>query len=188
VAARTVYYAAMSLDGFIAEPEEKLEWLTSFDGPGYAGASEGKGASPIEKSYPEFMEGVGALVMGSKTYEFILGETWMYEDLPVWVMTSRDLPAIDGATGLRFASGPVADLHAEMIGAAGGRDLWVVGGGDLASQYIDVGLLDLLRVTVVPTILGAGLPLFAGPVPPMKLLGTTPFDNGMVELSYEIAR
>ncbi len=187
MAARTTYYAAMSLDGFIAEPEEKLEWLTGFDGPGYAGASEGGGASPIEESYPAFMEGVGALVMGSKTYEFILGEKWVYGDMPVWVMTSRDLPGVGGATGLRFASGPVADLHAEMIAAAGGKDLWVVGGGDLASQYVEAGLLELLRVTVVPTVLGDGLPLFADPVPPMKLLGTTAFDNGMVELSYELA-
>jgi dihydrofolate reductase len=188
MATRTVYYAAMSLDGYIAEPEEKLEWLTGFDGPGYAGASEGAAASPIETSYPAFMEGVGALVMGSKTYEFILGRNWAYDDLPVWVMTSRDLPPVEGATGLRFAAGPVASLHDEMIEAAAGRNLWVVGGGDIASQYVEAGLLDLLRVTVVPTVLGAGLPLFAAPVPPMKLLAATPFDNGMVELSYEIAR
>ena len=188
MAARTVYYAAMSLDGFIAEPEEKLEWLIGFDGPGYAGASEGAGSSPMEKSYPAFMEGVGALVMGSKTYEFILDQEWAYADLPVWVMTSRDLPSVDGAAGLRFAAGSVAELHDEMVGAAGGKDLWVVGGGDLASQYVAAGLLELLRVTVVPTVLGAGLPLFAKSVPPMKLLSTTPFDNGMVELRYEIVR
>ena len=180
--AGTVYYAAMSLDGYIAEPEEKLDWLTEFEGPGYAGADGGD----VAASYPAFMEGVGALVMGSKTYEFILGEKWMYGDLPVWVMTSRDLPAIEGAGGLRFASGPIADLHDEMMTAAGGKDLWVVGGGELASQYLDAGLLDIVRVTVVPLVLGDGLPLFAGPVPPMKLLGVTPFDNGMVELTYEI--
>ena len=188
MAARTVYYAAMSLDGFIAEPEEKLDWLIGFDGPGYAEASEGEGASPIETSYPAFMEGVGALAMGSKTYEFILDQEWAYADLPVWVLTTRDLPRAEGASGLAFASGPVAELHEEMIAAAGGKDLWVVGGGVLASQYVAAGLLDLVRLTVVPTILGAGLPLFAEPVPPMKLLATTPFDNGMVELSYEIVR
>ena len=185
MAPRTVYYAAMSLDGFIAEPEEKLEWLTGFDGPGYAG--EGAG-DPLSDSAPKFMAGVGALVMGSKTYEFILGEDWAYGDLPVWVMTSRDLPVAEGAVGLRFAAGPVADLHDEMLGAAAGKDLWVVGGGGLASDYVAAGLLDVVRVTVVPTILGDGLPLFAEPVPPMRLLGTTPFNNGMVELRYEIVR
>jgi dihydrofolate reductase len=183
---KTVYYAAMSLDGFIAEPEEKLEWLTAFDGPGYAGATDGTEASPIEISYPAFMEGVGSLVMGSKTYEFLLNERWTYGGMPVWVMTSRDLPTIDGAVGLEFAAGPVGDRHEEMLAAAAGKDLWVVGGGDLASQYIDAGLLDLVRVTVVPVVLGAGLPLFKRPVPPMKLLGSTAFDNGMIELSYEV--
>ena len=71
----------------------------------------------MEKSYPAFMEGVGALVMGSKTYEFILDQEWAYADLPVWVMTSRDLPSVDGAAGLRFAAGSVAELHDEMIDA-----------------------------------------------------------------------
>lgn len=182
--AQTVYYAAMSLDGYIAEPAEKLEWLTGFDGPGYAG--EAASAGPVEESYPAFMKGIGALVMGAKTYEFILDEKWVYDDLPVWVMTSRELPPIAGASGLRFASGPVADRHDEMLAAAAGRDLWVVGGGDLASQYVEAGLLDLLRVTVVPLVLGDGLPLFAAPVPPMRLIASTPFDNGMVELGYEL--
>ncbi len=174
----------MSLDGYIADLDENLEWLTKFDGPGYAGEAEHEG--PMESTYPQFMEGVGALVMGSKTYEFILDEDWMYGDLPVWVMTSRELPPIEGATGLRFASGSVADLHAEMIEAAAGKDLWMVGGGNLATQFHEAGLLDLLQVTIVPVVLGDGLPLFAGPVPPLKLLDVTPYGNGMTELTYEI--
>jgi dihydrofolate reductase len=106
--------------------------------------------------------------------------------MPSWVYTSRDLPLMDEATNLQFASGDVAELHGEMLEAAGGKDLWLVGGGDLASQYYEAGLLDHVRLTVVPTILGAGLPLFARPVAPMKLSGITPFDSGMVELDYEI--
>lgn len=180
--ARTVYYAAMSLDGYIAEPEEKLDWLTGFDGPGYAGEL----ADDVADSYPAFMAAVGALVMGSKTYEFILGQDWAYGDMPVWVFTHRPLPLIDGASGLNFAAGSVAERHEEMLVAAAGKDLWVVGGGDLASQFVAAGLLDLVRVTVVPLVLGDGLPLFAEPVPPMKLLSSRPFDNGMIELSYEI--
>lgn len=180
--AQTVYYAAMSLDGFIAEPEEKLEWLTAFEGPGYGGEMAGS----VEDAYPAFMEGVGSLVMGSKTYEFMLGETWPYGDMPAWVFTHRPLPLIEGAGGLNFVAGSVAEIHEEMLAAAGGKDLWVVGGGDLASQFVEAGLLDLVRVTVVPLVLGAGLPLFAEAVPAMKLLGSMPFDNGMLELSYEI--
>jgi len=174
----------MSLDGYIADLDENLEWLTRFDGPGYAGTAEHRG--PMESSYPQFMEGVGALVMGSKTYEFILDEKWMYGELPTWVLTSRDLRPVDDATGLRFASGSVADLHGEMIEAAAGKDLWLVGGGDVATQFFAAGLLDVLQVTIVPVVLGAGLPLFAGPVPPMKLLDLTAYGNGMSELTYEI--
>lgn len=182
---RVVYYAAMTLDGYIADLDENLEWLTKFDGPGYAGEAASEG--PMESSYKEFYEGVGALVMGSKTYEFILPYDWMYGDKPTWVLTSRELPAIDGASGLRFSSGAVAEIHDEMIEAAGGRDLWVLGGGNVATQYVEAGLLDVLQVTIVPVVLGAGLPLFAGPVPPMKLLDVVPYGNGMTELTYELA-
>ena len=182
--ARTVYYAAMSLDGYIADLEENLEWLMRFDGPGYAGEAAARG--PMESSYEGFYAGVGALVMGSKTYEFVLGHEWSYGDMPTWVLTSRDLPAAEGADGLHFGSGPVAAMHAEAEEAAAGKDVWLVGGGDVATQYVDAGLLDVVQVTVVPVVIGAGLPLFAGPVPPLRLLDLTPYGNGMVELTYEL--
>jgi dihydrofolate reductase len=182
--ARTVYYAAMSLDGYIADVEENLEWLTGFEGPGYAGDAGEPG--PMESSYERFYAGVGALVMGAKSYEFILGHNWAYGEMPAWVLTSRDLPAAAGADGLRFASGPVAEVHAEAAEAAGDRDVWLVGGGNVATQYLEAGLLDIVQVTIVPVVLGAGLPLFAGPVPPLKLLDLTPYGNGMVELTYEV--
>ena len=186
VMARTVYYAAMSLDGYIADLDENLEWLTGFDGPGYA--RDDAPGGPMEGSYQRFLADVGALVMGSKTYEFILGQSWAYGDLPVWVLTSRDLPAVGEASGLRFASGSVTAIHDEAMEAAAGKDLWVVGGGNVASQYLEAGLLDVVRVTIVPVALGDGLPLFADPVPPMRLLAVTPYGNGMVELTYEVAR
>lgn len=184
--ARTVYYAAMSLDGYIAEPEEKLEWLMGFEGQDF----DGPGTKPIGEDYPAFMEGIGSLAMGSKTYEFVLDEGgWAYGDMPTWVYTSRDLPSADAAGGLSFAAGDVADLHGEILAAAGGKDLWVIGGGDLASQYVAAGLLDLVLLTVVPVILGDGLPLFAEPLPkPLRLLESHPFDSGMVRLSYEVGR
>ena len=88
-----------------------------------------------------------ALVMGAKTYDFIANENeaWAYDDMPSWVYTNRDLPRLDGAVNLQFASGDVTELHAEMLEAAGGKDLWMVGGGDLASQYSEAGLLDHVR-------------------------------------------
>ena len=75
-----------------------------------------------------------------------------------------------------------------MIESAGDRNLWVVGGGNVASQFADEGLLDEVIATVVPVVLGTGKPLFDRRLPdgPMRLAGTRTFDTGMVELRYDI--
>jgi dihydrofolate reductase len=158
----------------------------------YEGSFEGE-AEPIKGSYERFYDGVGALVMGSVTYQFILdlGREWDYKEKPVWVLTTRDLPMPEGeGVDVRFANASVRDLHDELIAAAGERNLWVVGGGNVASQFADEALLDEVLVTVVPVVLGEGKPLFDRRLPggPMQLTGTRAFDSGMVELRYEIRR
>jgi dihydrofolate reductase len=144
----TRYYTASSLDGFIADPEATLAWLTSreidSDGP---------------MGYAEFIAGVGAVVMGSTTYEWVVEHEdgrWPY-DIPTWVLTHRELPTVEG--DVRFSAAPVAQVHAEMTEAAAGRDLWVVGGGDVAGQFADAGLLDEVWVSYAPVALGSGAPL-----------------------------
>ena len=110
---KTQYYCASSLDGYIAETDDTIDWLLK-----YEGSFDGEGVEPIKGSYQRYYEGVGALVMGSATYEFVLGTGhWHYEGLPAWVFTSRDLPVMEGAD-IRFASGPVAPHHTEMTAAA----------------------------------------------------------------------
>jgi dihydrofolate reductase len=188
---KAVYYCASSLDGYIAEADDTIEWLT-----GYQGSFEGPGVEPIKGSYQRFYDGVGALVMGAVTYEFVLGQLagggdWPYKGKPCWVLSSRDLPLPEGeGVDVRIVDAKVPDIYDEMIEAAGERDLWVVGGGNVASQFGDHGLLDLVHVTVVPVVLGEGKPLFDRRLPggPMQLTGTRAFDSGMVELRYEITR
>jgi len=149
---RTSYYTATTLDGFIADDQDSLAWLFVQD-------QDTKG--PL--NYDDFFAGVGALVMGSTTYEWLLahlagsGDGWPYS-IPAWVMTHRDLPRIEGAD-IRFAQGEVAGVHAEMVEAAAGRGVWVVGGGDLAGQFADAGLLDEVITYVAPVTLGSGRPL-----------------------------
>jgi dihydrofolate reductase len=149
---------------------------------------------PKEVATSSFYEGVGALVSGATTYEFVLdhlgddGE-WPYPGKPYWVLSSRELPVPGGEdVDVRIIRGNVADLYDRMVAVAGDRSLWVVGGGNVASQFADEGLLDEVLVTVVPVVLGAGKPLFDHPVPggPMQLAGTRTFDTGMVELRYEV--
>jgi dihydrofolate reductase len=188
---RTIYYCASTLDGFIAESDDTLDWLL-----GYQGSSDVEGADRGGRgSYEGFYEGVGALVSGSVTYEFVLdhmeetGEGWPYAGKPTWVLSTRDLRVPDGdGVDVRVVDAKVPDPYDEMIAAAGDGALWVIGGGNVASQFADEGLLDEVHVTVVPVVLGDGKPLFDRRLPggPMRLVGVWPFDSGMVELRYEI--
>jgi dihydrofolate reductase len=190
---KTQYYCAMSLDGYIAESDDTLAWLMQ-----YEGSFEGEGTEPGGKGgYERFYEGVGALVSGSVTYEFVFdhmaaeGSEWPYKGKPCWILSSRDLSVPEGeGVDVRIADARVPELYEEMIAAAGDRHLWVIGGGNVASQFADEGLLDEVLVTVVPVVLGEGKPLFDRRLPggPMQLTGTTTFDSGMVELRYEIRR
>ena len=192
---KTQYYCAASLDGYIAESDDTLAWLFN-----YEGSYEGDGAEPGPMSeggaYERFYEGVGALISGAITYEFVLdhlaeGSEWPYRGKPYWVLSSRDLPVPEGeGVDVRIENATVTDLYDQMISAAGDRNLWVVGGGNVASQFADAGLLDEVLVTVVPVVLGAGKPLFDNRLPggPMQLLGTRVFETGMVELRYRVRR
>jgi len=153
---RTQYYTATTLDGFIADPDNSLEWLfTRQQEPGGF------------LNYQDFIADVGALAMGSTTYEWILDHEfkeqdqadwrWVYEQ-PTWVFTHRDLPVVPDAR-IEFTTAPVGDVHAQMVEAAGGRNVWIVGGGDLVGQFADQGLLDEVLVSIAPVTLGAGAPI-----------------------------
>ncbi len=176
--ARTQFFGAASLDGFIAEPDGGIAWLRSYEGAG-------------RDLYEEFLAGVGALAMGAATYDALLDElgsaAWPYQDKPTWVFTHRRQEPPEGAD-VRFVEGQVGDAHAEMRAAAGDANVWMVGGGDLLSQFVDAGLLQDLRLTVVPVVLGAGVPLFPKAVPgALELTGTSSVGGGLVELRYELS-
>jgi dihydrofolate reductase len=154
---RGVFYTATTLDGFIADEHDSLDWLFKQD------QDE---AGPL--NYGDFIEGVGAIAMGSTTYMWVrdrlgtgvegLGDSWPYTQ-PSYVFTHRDLPGLEGAD-LRFVQGPVEDHWASLADAAGDRDVWVVGGGDLAAQFAEAGHLASVITYIAPVTLGAGRPLF----------------------------
>jgi dihydrofolate reductase len=146
---KTIYYTASSLDGFVVDDRDSLDWLTSRaidpDGP---------------FGYDAFAKSVGALVMGSTTYDWIVrnhpGE-WMYEQ-PSWVLTSRPDRIVEGHP-VRVFDGDVRELHAVLVAAAGDLDVWVVGGGVVAAQFVDAGLVDEMIVSYAPCTLGRGAPV-----------------------------
>jgi dihydrofolate reductase len=181
---KTQYYTASSLDGFIADAEHSLEWLFQF----------GDGA---DAEYAAFVRGVGAVAMGSTTYEWILRhhilpgaerpQPWPYAQ-PTWVFTSRTLREAQGAD-VRFVSGDVRPVHAAMAAAAGGKNLWLVGGGDLVGQFHDHGLLDEILVGVAPVTLGTGAPLLPRRIttPPLRLVSATAYGDTFALLRYEVS-
>ena len=182
---KTQYFTATSLDGFIATEDDSLDWLFTL-------------GSVNDTSYPEFIAQVGALAMGASTYEWMLrhagkvaeetGSPWPYTQ-PTWVFSHRDLAPIAGAD-IRFVQGDVRTVHAAMAKAAGGKNVGIVGGGDLAGQFHDAGLLDEAIVQVASVTLGKGKPLFPRRVtsPPWKLISVRQVGSGFAELRYELPK
>jgi len=189
-AAKTQYYTATSIDGFIADANNSLDWLMQFGDD----AESVEGSEAEGPTYPAFIADVGALAMGSTTYEWIfdhedLGhhpERWVYSQ-PAWVFSSRELPPVEGAD-VRFVSGDVAPVHAEMLAAAAGKNVWIVGGGELVGQFHDQGLLDEVILTVMPVFLGSGAPLLPRYIatPPLKLIDTSRGGNVYVTSTYAV--
>jgi dihydrofolate reductase len=192
---RTQYYCAATLDGYIADADDGIDWLTGYEGI-FEGAAAEAGPMSEGGSYERFYADVGALVSGSVTYEFILGHiasggSWPYAGKPCWVLSSRDLSVPEGeGVDVRIGNASVQELYTRMMESAGGRNLWIVGGGNVASQFADAGLLDEVLLTVIPVVLGEGKPLFDRGLPggPLRLTAVTPHTNGMVGLSYRIRR
>ena len=153
---RTQYYTATSLDGFIADTANSLDWLFTRkrddDGP---------------MNYGDFIADIGAMAMGATTYEWLIDHEfadkapadwkWPY-DIPCWVFTHRQLPVVPDSR-VEFTSAEIAAVHREMAAAAGDRNIWIVGGGDLVGQFADAGLLDEVIVSIAPVTLGGGAPL-----------------------------
>lgn len=181
----TQYYTASSIDGFIATEDDSLDWLFPL--------------ADLEKtSYPAFISEVGAIAMGSSTYEWLLRHAvkfgsadegvWPYSQ-PVWILSSRKLNAPAGAD-IRFVQGDIRPVHAQMQDAAGAKNIWVMGGGDLAGQFFDAGLLDEIIVQIVSVSLGYGKPVFPRRVlsPALRLASVSRINDGMAELRYEICK
>jgi dihydrofolate reductase len=175
---RTQYFVAASIDGFIADASGGLQWLFQFND-----------VEGVEAHYKAFLAGVGALAMGAATYEFILGENpeaWPYAGLPTWVFTHRSLPTFAGAD-IRFTADDVGAVHEEMVRAAAGKHVWLIGGGNLVAQFARRSLLDEIWLAVIPVVLGAGAPLLPAALPgPLELACVTRFPRGMIELRYTV--
>lgn len=186
MAGKIQYYVASTLDGFIATPDDSLDWLFSL-------------GSVEQSSYPEFIADVGALAMGAATYRWLIrnadavmaevGNAWPYTQ-PTWVFSHQNLPPPPSWADVRIVRGKVADLVGEILAAAGSKNLWVVGGGDLAGQFLDAGYLDELIVQIGSATLGSGKPLLPRRVlsPVLRLTSVRQMGEALVELRYAVKK
>jgi len=183
---KTQYFTATSVDGYIADADNSLDWLFEVPRNGGSGA-EGFGA---------FFAGVGAMAMGATTYEWVFAherldehpEKWRewYGATPTWVFTHRRLPTVaDG--DIRFVEGDVGPVHDEMVAAADGRNVWLVGGGELVGAFADRGLLDEILLGVQPVFLGSGAPLLPRRLTSKRIrLASAGQDGQQVQLVYSV--
>lgn len=181
---RFIYNTSTSLNGYIADPENSLDWLFAVDVQG-------------APDMAAFMDSVGVFVEGSSTYEWVLAaegllenpEKWaqFYGSKPTYVFTSRTLPVPDGAD-VRFVSGPVSAVLDEVKEAAAGKDVWIVGGGELAGQFLDAGAFDELVLSVAPVALAGGAPLLPRTLGADRLkLKSAAMCGQFAQLSYEVS-
>ena len=164
-----------SLDGFIARNDNSVSWL---DNTGVYQA----GVSISEEEAALFVKGIDCYVLGSRTYDHALELGWPYGDTPTVVVTGREWPP--ARKSVEFYSGDLKTLVDVKL-APRYRNIWLVGGAMLCQRFLELGLVDEIKLTIAPVLLGEGLRLF-GSMPEEKwnLKNVVAYKNGFVELSY----
>ena len=166
-----------SLDGFIAKKDNSVSWL---DTPGSVYEA---GVSILQEEIAAFLKAIDCYVLGSRTYEHALELGWPYGDTPAVVVTGRELPR--ARTSVEFYSGDLKALVDSKL-APRYRSIWLVGGAMLCQRFLELGLVDEIKLTIAPVLLGEGLRLFDGsPIEERwNLKNVVAYKNGFVELSY----
>lgn len=172
---KVVLYIAKSLDGYIADSNGGVTWLTGQDeentDPG---------------SYPEFIKTVDTVILGYKTYHQVTTElspdTWVYAGMKSYVVTSRKIESTDE---IIFTNENLVDLISSLKNKEG-KDIWICGGASIANQLLELNLIDEFHISIIPTILGNGIRLFEEHNKEVKLeLINTRNYNGIVDLQYK---
>lgn len=176
---QVVYYVAASLDGFIAGPQGELDWLHAFEQVGN------------DYGYSKFFATVDGLVMGRATWEVTRSfGAWPYGDRSAWLLTRRPVDPADLAPALRVAAGPPEALYAQWQ-AQGLQRVWLVGGGDVAAQFLAAGLVHELMLATMPVTLGRGIGLFGGntgnTLPHWTVVASQSHANGVLTRHYRQA-
>ena len=176
-AARITLHMVSSLDGYIAKKDNSVSWL---DSPGSVYEA---GVSISHEEIAAFLKAIDCYVMGSRTYEHALELGWPYGDTPAVVLTRRKLPST--RKSVEFYSGDLNTL-VDVNLAPRYRNIWLVGGAMLCQRFLSLGLVDEIKLTIAPVLLGEGLRLFGSSDTEERwnLKNVVAYKNGFVELTY----
>jgi dihydrofolate reductase len=175
--ARVTLHAVSSLDGFIARRDNSVSWLEG------NGSVYEAGVSISQEEVAAFVKAIDCYVLGSRTYEHALELGWPYGDTPTVVVTGRERAQV--RESVEFYSGDLKTLVDEKL-ALRFQNIWLVGGALLSQRFLELGLVDDIRLTIAPVLLGDGIRLFGGSLTEehWKLKNVVAYKNGFVELSY----
>lgn len=173
---RVRLFIASSLDGYIAGPKGGIDWL--FHDQDYG--------------YTEFAASVDTVLMGRRSYDASLAfEPWPYPGMAAWVFTRHPeaFPRASDDARVTFTARPPAEV-VERIRKRKGKDLWLLGGGELVRAFLDAGLVDEIVLAIHPVVLGRGIPLFPEGTrrTSLRLAGSRAYDSGLVMLTYEVKK
>ena len=172
---KVIVHIATSADGYIARPDGDLEWLTSRPAPkGFYGMNA-------------FMKTVDTKLIGRKTYDMSVQLGAIFDPKSPAIIFSRQPPPAVPPPGVVFAKGDIGTVVSDLKGQRG-KNIWLMGGGDLIASALDADVIDDFIVSVVPVFIGDGIPLIARRQrqTPLELQGVERFDDGLVQLHYHV--
>ena len=172
---KVIVHIAASADGYIARPDGDIDWLTSRPPP--------KGFYGMDA----FMKSIDTTVLGRKTYEVSLGLGAQFSSRSRTLVFSRQAPPADAPSAVVFVTEPIGPF-VERLRAQGGKDIWLMGGGEIIASFLDAHAIDEFVISVVPVFIGEGIPLIArGPrTDLLELLSSERFPDGLVQNRYRV--
>jgi dihydrofolate reductase len=172
-----IVHIAASADGYIARPNGDLEWLTSRPAPkGFYGMNT-------------FMKSIDTMLLGRKTYEVSLRMGGKFDSRSRSIVFSRQAPPADAPSGVEFVNSAIAPFVRDLREQPG-KDIWLMGGGELIASFLDEHAIDEFVISVVPVFIGDGIPLIARRHRHVRLdlHSVERFDDGLVQLHYRVKR
>ena len=166
---------ATSADGYVARPDGNLDWLTRRPAP--------KGFYGI----PKFSRSIDAKILGRKTYDMSVRMSAKFSADDVHYVFSRHAPPASVPAGVHFVTEPIG-VFAKRLRKQAGKNIWMMGGGEIIGSFLDEGAIDQFIITVVPTFIGEGIPLISPRhrEVPLRLRSLQRFPDGVVQLQYDV--